>query len=358
MTVHDDAGWLVIEALSECGPSLVFDSQRTKEFAALGRRRRNTQPAVTAALGEVVQSLRDGAPVAGKKVMLPQGCSVNVIGTPILGPARVVYGAQVWIGNDETTAPPRRNVEAFSFDPASGITFHGPGVDRNILGITEAQPEAKVSPQIFKYYRQFPRQAELGIYVKSVDAGQVEEGHSFDPEIQLVGEDQVSRRVHVTMRATDVDTDSPMIRGLIHEISDISPPDVSAYERDLARNIAQMVAEQGIGQLDLATNLVTEWLASPPPPLDLWLQEIPEYHPEDFQRMVADQHTVVSGTSSYVESRVRVRFSSTEWIPCVLGLRASLTGEAGQGLVTVRFDDVYRSSYEETVKQEGFVHGN
>ncbi len=333
-------GWLVVETLADQEMSLVFSDGRTKEFSALRRRKTFLRQAVTDAIEASVTELRNGAENTDHTVRVDTR-TVRVLGVPVLGPTcdkydGRVYGAQIWVGSIDATPPPPRTVVGWSFDPVAGTTFHGPGVDEKILGIPECHGP-RTSPEIFQFYDEFPRRVELGPFVASVGACEAPEDDYFDGYIELTNARKESKVVHVSMRGVGIEAKRPLVRGLINEITDVQPHSGGTYERQMARDLARMMATtHGVGQLDFATNIVTEWLTKPLHPLTSWVTEIPTFHPEDCPRVTESRQRIVDGTSEYVETTARVRFLDGQWIETVIGLRAAVVGASGQGLITIR----------------------
>ena len=327
-------GWIVIDTSYAAEPSVVFDRDRVKEFAPIHRRKTLTHPSINSAVTIAAHAVRL-SDEPHEQIVYGPAQSIRLWALPIHG-VDAVHGVQVWLGftDEEPTTP--RTVEGWSYDPNEKMTYHGPGVDKNVLGIDEPRPAAVAVPQYFHQFDRFERELEAGQFVSAVGEGAVPEGHSFDGDVELTDGHGVQRTIHVTARGVGIGTEHPMVRGLLHDISDIQPPS-GYFERRLARDMAMVMGTtHGVGQYDFTTQMVTEWLADPPAPLHRWKTAPPQYHPDECPRICDALQPLKDGRSEYVEMTVRLRFSDTDWIPATLGLRAAHAGSRGRGLLTVR----------------------
>ncbi|MBY6352020.1 GAF domain-containing protein [Rhodococcoides corynebacterioides] len=327
-------GWVVLETAVPVEPSVVFDQDRTKDFGLVHRRKTLTHPAISSAITIATHAVRlSGEPHS--EIIYGPTQSVRLSAHPVHG-YDAVHGVQIWLGDPDAEPAPPRTIEGWSYDPNEKMTYHGKGVDPNILGVDEPRPLIVAAPAYFQQFDRFERELEVGQFVSAVGEGTVPEGHSFEGDVELTDGHGVERTIHVTGRGVNVGTSRPMVHGLLHDITDIRPPS-GHFERRFARDMAKIIgATHGVGHYDFQTKMVTEWLTDPPAPLHRWKAAAPQYHPDECPRICDALQPLTDGRSEYVEMTVRLRFPDTDWIPATLGLRAAHAGPRGRGLLTVR----------------------
>ncbi|MBU3068146.1 hypothetical protein KO481_42355 [Nocardia sp. NEAU-G5] len=96
-------------------------------------------------------------------------------------------------------------------------------------------------------------------------------------------------------------------------------------------------AGYGVGYVELSGAQLYDWVSAPPPPLDRWLTERPEFHPDDLPVYRAACRELCAGApgGDDRELNFRVRFDGGDWI----AVRAVLTRfgeEMPHGLIRVR----------------------
>lgn len=273
---HD--GWLLIEAMGNDDRSLLFEGARWKPFSLVHRRSRvHPSPRVTEQLNTIIQQLAHGTR-ADAVVIEPwqaAGTSGLIVAEPIFGPPADpdLYAVLVWIG---TGAPPAdsRVVGTMMWNPDNLCTYHSQTTEHHILANSPIRYE-RTSPEVFKHFRDYPREHALGPWVQSVREGVVGEGETFQDTIEIERSDGVVLNVHLAMRAV-LTSEGWRIRGVIHDLSDIEKPTgEQGYSRRTARAFADVLSDAnvnvgGLGTVNFATGIILEWIIPPAPPLDSW----------------------------------------------------------------------------------------
>lgn len=325
---------LVETVFVEERPTVLYESGNTRVFSKLGRRVNFNTTGVTAAIVRAVERVQQSALPVDGPTGLPDGTDVYYRALPVFGPFNEIYGCQIWLGElgEEVQAP--RNVEAFSFDISTNITHHGPGVDRNILSIDSLALSRPSHDNIFSFYDNFPKQKELGVYIK--DARDAEGGSArFEADISLTDGQGIGRNIHVSMVNVRTPDNRVEIRGILHEITDIRPH-TSNYALAVARRLAAETTP-GLGRalVDLTTGIALNWVNHPLGVLDPWNREIPEFTAHGAQKSMNLRQRVLKDSSLYLEFETQVRFAKSggQWLDVVIGYEHH--GD-NQGLMTVR----------------------
>lgn len=329
------AGWLVLETFTNDHPSVVFEGT-SRVFKPLIRRHNFNSSAVTERILKVVRSVQNGASVEDARAALPDGTNVMIRALPILGPD-CVYGAQVWLGELGQPVAESRTVEAYSFDPSTALTHHGPGVDRNILSIDPIQAERPSHDRIFEFYDEFTKQSEAGEYVKSLLTPPAPTGDDrlFDADICLTDGRGIGRTIHVSMGYAPDELGGPKAKGLLHDVTDHVPHRVD-YALAMAKKLAaQDYPDTGRAIIDLTTGIALQWLNPPLGALAPWCTELPEFT-EQGREAAANLRMRVLERSVYAEFTTPIRFCGAG--TCVEARIGFEHYGENQGLMTVRED--------------------
>lgn len=330
--------WIVAETLTgdHAAPSLVFEGGKRRDFTKLSRRSYANHPTVTEKVVEIISEVAQGGTPRSTKARLPSGDEFAVQGVPIHGGDGEVYGVQVWVGRPDESIPPRRTVGTFSWNADTDITVHGAGIEENILGMQKPEaPEDRTIQQIFQFFEAFDKQDLYLEYVGDVKERRLEDASHFGGQIDLRGADNKPRRVYMTVRSLSTES-GPMIRGLVHDISDIDPPRPTS-DRHLVRETAALMAgeNRGIGQLDLRSGIITEWLVPPGDDLEAWATEVPQIHPNDQKQYQAKRLSLSNNSARVSDLILYVRFAHTDWIPVDVTITAVGRDGVSQGLIQV-----------------------
>lgn len=326
-------GWIVLETFSDDHPSVVFEGT-PRVFKPLTRRRNFNSSAVTEKILKTVRSVQNGAHAEDARAALPDGTDVLIRALPVLGPDGV-YGSQVWLGEYGQPVGEPRTVEAYSFDPVTCLTHHGPGVDRNILSIDPIEAKRPSHHQIFEFYDDFSKQSDVGEYVETLvtDAPPNGDRRFFDADICLTDGRGIGRTIHVSMGYAPDALGRPEAKGILHDVTDHVPHRVD-YALAMAKKLAaQDHPAMGRAIIDLTTGIALQWLNPPIGALTPWLTDLPEFT-EQGREAATNLRKRVLARSVYAEFTTPIRFTGTgDWIDARIGFEHY--GE-NQGLMTVR----------------------
>ncbi|WP_155290356.1 GAF domain-containing protein [Rhodococcoides fascians] len=328
------SGWMLLELLQDGAVSVLFEAGNSRTFSQLRRRSSFNSAGVTdAVLKAATATKRSGLPCDGRTA-LPDGSEVRYAVRPVFGPLDEVYGCQVWLGAVDEEILPARNVEAFSFDMATNLTHHGPGVDLNILSVDSLASSRPSHDNIFSFYDNFPRQPDLGLYIESIREGAPR--REFQADISLTDGRGIGRNIHASMiNVHHHDDGRTELRGVLHEITDIRPHTTN-YALSVAKRFA-VQSDPGVGRalIDLTTGIALDWINPPTGSLLPWNREIPQFTVRGQQASMNLRNRVLQDSSLYVEFQTQVKFDSTgdRWIDIIIGYEHH--GD-NQGLMTVR----------------------
>lgn len=317
-------------------PHILFEAGKMSSFGQIGRRTNFRSSAITDAIMKAVAAMQRGGKPHNGRTALPDGTAVYYQGVPIFGPGSEVYGAQVWLGlrDDVVTAP--RNVEGYLFDLDTGLTTHGPGVDENILSIESVDTTRPSHDRIFPFYDNFPRLNDLGLYIKDIENG-LREPTPFQAEISLTDGRGIPRNIHVSQVNRCNARGKSELRGLLHEVTDVSPHTTN-YGLAMAKSLAAR-DDPGIGRalIELTTGIILDWINPPQGPLSPWAREIALFNNRGQQQAAALRQRVLTDFSlKYVEKPTQIRFQTSaegEWHEVIVGYEHH--GQ-NQGFMTVR----------------------
>lgn len=327
-----NSGWLVVEAMSD-ERTIVFEGSRARPYASLARRKIGAT-LNTAALNDFVNEVVE----AGSDVQQVRHFGdVAVVAVPVMGPASdyEVYGVCIWVGADSSALPEQpRTVGTMLWDPETQGTLHSPIADGDILGY-DPPVEHRVSTEVFKHYHHYPNEHLLGPWVRSVMEGHTPQNDTFDDELDIVRTNDELRRVYLTMRAVEQDGRN-IIRGLIHDISDVTPPSGwRGFDRQTARTSFKLVAgedsDHGYGHVNFATGIILEWFITPPGPLSVWETQNVNWTDENSYLKYLDK----AMRGAEVEFSTTVSFDAGERFPIRVKINPSNSGEDGNGVLIV-----------------------
>ncbi|MGJ0121106.1 GAF domain-containing protein [Williamsia sp. MIQD14] len=336
------SSWIVVETMGSRTPTLVFDTDRTKNFGSINRRRHHQGDVVGAALRELVEEVRIGRQPGMRAVHPKSAPRTYLFGLPVFGPDDRVFAVQVLVSPDddvEQVVLGKRAVGAFEWDPINQITYHGPTIETEILGVIDDPQVERVSPEIFKHFDEFPKMAELGAFIAEMGSRAVTDDDTFDSDLLMTGVDGRQRSAYMTFRAVSRGSDPWLMRGVVHDISDVRPPSASAgFNAALVRTaftVADPPENSGIGHLNFPAKVITEWFHEPPAPLDRWASENAVFHDADQGLFDEQLEIVATGVAPDATFDVRVRFADTDWMTTTVHVRAALPGDLAQGLIRV-----------------------
>ncbi|MFI6368311.1 hypothetical protein ACIBG0_36910 [Nocardia sp. NPDC050630] len=93
-----------------------------------------------------------------------------------------------------------------------------------------------------------------------------------------------------------------------------------------------------VGVTDLVTGLVHLWIAPGPPPLDLWMYEIPETHPDDLARVAQIRARLLAGIDQ-AHITWRLRFGTAPWVTVHARLTVLTRDVAPQACLDLRVEN-------------------
>ncbi|WP_128645607.1 GAF domain-containing protein [Rhodococcus sp. BS-15] len=329
--------WMVAEILTgdPAAATLVYEGAKRRDFTKLSRRSFANHPTVLEKILEVISEVAQDRTPRSKQARLPSGDEFAVQGVPIHGGTGEVFGVQLWVGRPDESIPPRRTVGTFCWNARTDTTVHGNRIEEEILGMTPAAPEERVIPQIFRFFEAFDKQPQYLEFVGDLLEERLEEASQFGGQIDLRGEDHKLRRVYMTVRSS-YESNGPVIRGLVHDISDVEPPQPTS-DRQVVRETAALMSstDRGIGLVDLRSGIITEWLAHPREDLDAWASEVPQIHPGDQPKYETIRQSLSANDVRVAELILHVRFAHSDWIPVDVTITAVGREGPSQGLIQV-----------------------
>ncbi len=256
--------WLVVETLDSAGdPTVIADGGRRKSWTNPARPR----PGGAAAIATVIDACTStGLP--HEQVIRVRGDvpKLLVAGMPVLGAYGAVHAVEVWVGPANTPIPPRRRVAAWEWDQANYVAVHGPNLEEWFHGTRPDRVRTiRTATENFRHVERFD---DIDGYLSVVTG----EFQRWQGEVTIRGDDGVRRHAQMVARvATD---GSPVLRGLFHEITDVSPPEPAIYA-DVARLLGAQ-SDRGTGLVYVPLGHVYHWITAPPAPLDSWVHSVPE----------------------------------------------------------------------------------
>ncbi len=317
MTGND---WLLVETLGPgLPPTVVADGGRAREWTSVARSRRALGPQAAELLTTLVDRVvGDGAEVRTEAAGL---CGIAV---PVRCAFGAVHGMQLWVGAPGTRPPPRPAVAAWDWVSETELAHHGPGLEELVFGRAPQDVRAvRTPPEVFGRMVRFDGRMEYMAIVAGTDPAGLWQG-----EADFRGDDGRVRVIRMVVRVHR--GERHVTRAMVYEVAETSSQ--PAADLAMTRAVAR-AAGVGVGFVELVMGLVYEWTNEPPPPLQRWLTERPELHPDDVAAYRAACRDVSSG-AGIRELVYRVRFSGTEWI-AVRAELSRLGEEPAAGLIRI-----------------------
>lgn len=337
-SAKDTRDWIVAETLAgnPDAATLVFEGGKRRGFTKLARRSYANHPTVTEKIHEVIREVTQDCAPRSRTARLPSGDEFAVQGVPIQSGSGEVFGVQLWVGRPDEAIPPRRTVGTFCWNARTDTTIHGSRIEEDILGMKNPPAsQERVIPQIFSLFEAFDKQPQYLEFVADLLEERLEDASRFGGEIDLRGADHKLRRVFMTVRNAS-EAGGPVIRGLVHDISDIDAPQPTS-DRQVVRETAALMSnsDRGVGLVDLRSGIITEWLVPPGEDLEAWTTEVPQIHPGDQRKYEETRLSFRSNGVRVAELILHVRFAHTGWIPVDVTITAVGRDGVSQGLIQV-----------------------
>ena len=342
---HD--GWVLIELMGNDEPSILFEGSRWKPFSRLDRRSRvHPSVSMTNQLRAIADRVRHSDHLQGGLIVEQWSSGATdergyLVAEPIFGPPADprLYAVLVWIGSG---APPEcaRTVGTMMWDPRNILTYHSEVTETRILG-NDPPVYERTSPEVFKHFRDYPKEHALGPWVASVQDGSVSEEETFHDTIEIERTDGELLNVHLAMKAVET-PQGWLIRGVVHDISDMeAPTGQQGYSRRTARAFASVLDDAAVeigalATVNFATGIILEWLTPPPPPIDEWRNTNGTWG--DFERVSSHIKLVADGGASVSKFSNTVTFpDSPRPIPIAVTVYPATQGQglAGAGIMRI-----------------------
>ncbi|NQE85938.1 GAF domain-containing protein [Nocardia terpenica] len=292
---------MLFETMTSAGPSVILEDGHIRQFSRSSRTRiagcANVASQLDAVLSQVVGS---GQP-AEIPVRLASGLWLRIVAVPVIGPAAQVYAVQLWVGRADAEVPPRLPIGVLSLDPRTGIAQ---GCEISQQTDNPEVTGKSVLPYLLGQLDGCADRAGL-LELMSAPAGQqwIGSATSVGPE-----------RRHLCVAARSCPSpEGPLVRVIVCDITEIEPPTPRALDIGVWRTMP-VSPGHGAGLVDLRSGLVHEWIVPGPPPLDRWITEVPQTHPEDTAKLQRCRDALIGGAVTE-QCLFRMRFSDTEsWI--------------------------------------------
>lgn len=334
---------LLIETMRPDDPTLVFDTDRTREFSAAGRLQHHRDPDLTRALRELVADVVRTRESDVRPIKLHSGRYLAAAATPKFGPdPEVVFAVQVVLADPDTMPieRPVRTVGTLEWSSKTNLYHHDPIIETEIMGVDD--PKATRSTQeVYKLFETMPKFLELGKWASDFMADpEGMDGDTFTADLRMK---QVDGKTYLdtfmTFRALAQVKGVPVIRGLVHNISDLKQPTPEmTFNHNLMRNAFNAMdldSNSGYGTVNFPTNFLVEWYQDPPEPLSRWATEdavFDEHNRRIFEEQVAE---VAEGVSKSSTRRLAVSFEGTGPMLLSVTVTEGTPGKLGQGFLQV-----------------------
>ncbi|KAA0023798.1 GAF domain-containing protein [Antrihabitans cavernicola] len=327
--------WIVVETLVPAGPhTVIADGAEPRSWASLTRIRAEHGPDAAGSLVGVVTKCVETAGSQQESILRRRGGGrLTVLAVPILGAFGHPHGAHVWVGADGDQPPPRRRVAAVEWDAKSQSAHHGADHDELILGTTRGRRGVTRPPNDF--FRRIVRFDDRIDYLTL--AANIEQGGRFEGNLTLHDDCGGLRVLRMAARAYS-EGDARSLRILVHDISDVQPPE-PAMDTAALRAVAGACGD-GAGLMTLDGALIFEWLSPPPGRLAAWEDEPPFIRQDDQRKLEAMCARLRLRVSAPDETLVvHVRFGTGEWIRAEIAVTRIVNDPAPLGLAIVRLDE-------------------
>ena len=310
----------MVETLNPEGPwTVVADGSRVRNWAKLNRVRPALGAAAINGLTAVLRACRESGESIEDISSVNRAERLRIVCVPIVGAYGSVHGVHLWAAPEMAEMPEHRKIFAWEWDAVSSLAHHGPGIETEILGVCESQQRDTRAPtDFFRRVVNFDQRMSYFAFVARLNNGE-----SWDGQLTVQREDKEARQLHMLARAY-VDGESRLIRGLVHDITDVSAPEFGIAITEL-RALAK-ASRDPVGLIALDYFAVYEWLSSPVGLLARWVEEVPEFHPDDLP-VLATAFEAVGGIEDNVVVDVRLRFDGSNWI----SVNAVISGLAAHG---------------------------
>ncbi|KAA0022010.1 hypothetical protein FOY51_16650 [Antrihabitans cavernicola] len=156
-------------------------------------------------------------------------------------------------------------------------------------------------------------------------------GKSWEGCVTIAHEGQRMKRVQLVAR-THAMEEQRRARCILHDITDIDPP--APLLDAAALRLVAGASGTGVGLVGLDWGVIYEWLSAPAAPLDRWVEERPEIHPEDLSTFeAACRRMCIDSDQESVE--MRVRFEGDQWVDTIVELELATRSTPPQGIIRV-----------------------
>lgn len=335
--------WFVFETMGTDTPTLVYEDGHPRRLV---RRVKAAEADEAAAMTKLVKKVCRTRQPEIEPLNLPGKPPRLLIAQPI-DPVQgePLYGVQVLLttGDGLNAQTDRRRVGSYYYLPDDNIpksTRHSLAMETEILHAPEPELE-RDSHQIFKQFEERLEWVRLEQFVNSVKDGSCNNESIFSSHLLMTCFDGAERSVFMTFRAFNHEVYGWTIRGLVHDVSDVVPPDrATGFNAAVVRKAFAMATpptDAGVGLYSIPTGVLTEWLPNhePPAPLARWADEKPELDKNDRERLTEELDRLIDRTVEAISLEMRVRFRGDGWIRVRYGIEVVSPGDVSHGYIRV-----------------------
>lgn len=320
-----DADWLLIDTLNpHAEPSVVADGGRTKSWTSLLRATSSVGARAGKAVRDLVTDTTESGMGGESTLGVVDANTLTAHAIPVLAATGTVHGVQLWVGRGEPT--PARVVGAWHWSMAEELAYFGAGTETALFGNrTVTDTGARSSPDVFSQVVRFDDRVG---YLQFIENGGT--GSHWQGVLDIEGLDGVTRRVQMVV--TKFPGQDHLLRALLHDISDASPP--APLVDNAALRLLAASRGRGAGSIDLNTSVVYEWFSAPEAPLSEWMIDRPDMSSADREAMRSACARVRGGSESELVT-VQVRFGNGRWIHTRIEISSLQDTDSPQGLIQV-----------------------
>jgi hypothetical protein len=310
---HDERGtaspWVLVATLAD--PKtwwVVAEGAQPRQWTRLSRTRiagsstlnRHIPPTIGQAISSREPQVRS--------LHLPSRVRMRIIAVPVLGPSEEVFAVQVWAGPRLQPVPPRPAIGTLAWwNTRNGVASTDPTLER-LIDSSVNNPVTRALPDLMRHFeRMDDTTGLLRLFDENTQPITLWCGTAVTAGITT------RARRNLFLAAASVRADhGRTIRALVHDISDAQTLPPPTLQGQLMRTVP-IRSNHAVGVTDLTTGLIYLWVETGPPPLDRWMYEIPETHPDDLARVAETRARLLAGAHD-AQITWRLRFDTTSWV--------------------------------------------
>ncbi|WP_433206602.1 GAF domain-containing protein [Nocardia sp. CA-107356] len=322
--------WVLVATLADRRTWwVVAEGAQPRRWTRLSRTRIASSSSMNQHLVPMIgQAISSGEPQI-RSCNLSSGVRMQIIAVPVVGPNNEVFAVHVWGGPRFQPVPPRPSVGTLMCRSQKGFTT-ADSTFEDLIDADAIKTPARALPELMRHFEGTDDTAGLMRLFDETPEGPT----LWCATVVTTGVATNTRRNLFIAAASVPNGHGRTIRAIAYAISNEHDAPSPTLCAKLVSTLP-IQSRHAVGITDLTTGLVHQWIKTGPPPLDRWMCEIPETHPDDVAEVAHTRARLLAGVEQ-ADIRFRLRFDTSSWVSVHAHLAVLTRGISPQACLDVR----------------------